>query len=133
MQRAATVQGHAELTRPARLCCATGLLPTSPSLRAAAEPRSAQRAWLLDCVRQLWGGFRTQFLVLWQEHSHKGDAYHAQLFGSNGDKEVGACSAALRMLCCCAGVLRGPPCRCQARRAAGRRGCALLARAPDAR
>ncbi|PRW55925.1 translation initiation factor fusion with methylthioribose kinase [Chlorella sorokiniana] len=51
---------------------------------SATEPRSAQRAWLLECVRELWGSFRSRFLALWDQHGSKGDAYHAQLFGSGG-------------------------------------------------
>ena len=70
---------------------------------AAAEPRSAQRTWLLDCVRQLWGGFRARFLALWDQHGSKGDAYQAQLFGSGGGEQVCGCCA------CCATAVHAAP------------------------
>lgn len=78
------------------------LQPTCPLPCTAAEPRSTQRAWLLDCVRQLWGGFRSRFLALWDQHGSKGDAYQAQLFGSGGSAQVRrwwACCAAQQGTC----------------------------------
>ncbi len=74
-----------------------------PLLRTASEPRSAQRAWLLECVRELWGSFRTRFLALWDAHGSKGDAYQAQLFGSGGGNErVRAGWACCAGRACCA-------------------------------
>lgn len=43
-----------------------------------------QRCWLLQCVRELWAGFTARFLALWDEHSGRGDACHAKLFGGGG-------------------------------------------------
>lgn len=54
-------------------------------LAAEAAPRTEQRRWLLQCVRELWGGFRRRFVELWDTHSTAGDACSAALF--NGDSK----------------------------------------------
>ena len=37
----------------------------------------------LQAVVDVWQMFQTEFVQLWDEHSHKGDAYPAALFGGS--------------------------------------------------
>eukprot|EP00887_Chlorella_sp_A99_P002733 scaffold6.g2733.t1 len=49
---------------------------------SAADPRHAQRAWVLDTVVALWEGFSRRFLALWDEHAAaRGELFPAPLFG----------------------------------------------------
>ena len=59
---------------------------------AAAEPRTQQRRWLLECVQQLWAGFQQRFTALWREHGAGGDACSAALFDG--------ATAEVRNTCC---------------------------------
>ncbi|DBB14334.1 TPA: hypothetical protein ACH3X3_004644 [Trebouxia sp. C0006] len=49
----------------------------------AADTRSKQRGWLYQAVVDVWQMFQTEFLQLWDQHSHEGDAYPAALFGGS--------------------------------------------------
>ncbi|KAL4457683.1 hypothetical protein ABPG75_012548 [Micractinium tetrahymenae] len=59
-----------------------------------AAPRSEQRRWLLQCARELWGGFRQRFTELWRAHGAKGDACSAALFSGDSAEAAAALEAA---------------------------------------
>ena len=55
----------------------------------------------LQAVVDVWQMFQTQFLQLWDQHSHQGDAYPAALFGGSvkqGQQAHQACLLALHVL-----------------------------------
>ncbi|KAL0035512.1 hypothetical protein WJX77_010043 [Trebouxia sp. C0004] len=59
-----------------------------------AKTRSKQRSWLYQAVVDVWQMFQKEFLQLWDEHSHKGDAYPAALFGGSEQQRQQAHQAA---------------------------------------
>lgn len=48
---------------------------------SAADPRRAQRQWLLDTAAGVWDGFVAEFTSLWEQRGGEGDAYPSELFG----------------------------------------------------
>ncbi|KAL3137231.1 hypothetical protein ABBQ32_006781 [Trebouxia sp. C0010 RCD-2024] len=50
---------------------------------SAADTRTQQRAWLYQAVVDVWQLFEAEFLQLWGEQGHKGDAYPAPLFADS--------------------------------------------------
>ena len=55
----------------------------------------------VQAVVDVWHMFQTEFLQLWDQHSHKGDAYPAALFGGpvqQGQQAHQACVLALKTL-----------------------------------
>ena len=55
----------------------------------------------LQAVVDVWQMFQKDFLQLWDQHSHKGDAYPAALFGGSvqqGQQAHQACVLALELL-----------------------------------
>ena len=44
----------------------------------------------LQAVVDVWGLFQAEFLQLWNEHGHKGDAYPAVLFGKSAPQGLQA-------------------------------------------
>lgn len=55
----------------------------------------------VQAVVDVWHMFQTEFLQLWDQHSHKGDAYPAALFGGSvqqGQQAHQACVLALKTL-----------------------------------
>ena len=55
----------------------------------------------LQAVVDVWQMFQTEFLQLWDQHSHQGDAYPATLFGGSvkqGQQVHQACLLALKIL-----------------------------------
>ena len=55
----------------------------------------------VQAVVDVWQMFQTEFLQLWDQHSHEGDAYPAALFGGSvkqGQQAHQACLLALKIL-----------------------------------
>lgn len=47
------------------------------------SPRSEQKAWLLQCVMDVWNRFHDKFLALWEEKGTSGDLYARELYGND--------------------------------------------------
>lgn len=51
----------------------------------------------VQAVVDVWQLFEAEFLQLWNEHGHKGDAYPAQLFGHSVPQGQQACKVATQI------------------------------------